>query len=264
MGALLVLFVLIRMLANAAEDVTNAVNKRPRRPRLTDRINNWKPSGRQRRYGFRRYLADLWADAWTDARASRDAKRAAAQQPAPAAGPAPAPGPQPQPARRPSPRPQPGPDPAAARPGLRLVPPATPGPATPPAPSPSPSSPSAPAPATPPAGNTQTPAQPAGKETPMATSGEITNVPAARSFAEAMLAHNKEVMGEIEHARASLTSRGISGPVIDELNRLREHYAQADGQWESLLKAIGEHERLAEQARATQGAAKDMSFYTNA
>jgi hypothetical protein len=96
------------------------------------------------------------------------------------------------------------------------------------------------------------------------TSGEITSVAAARSFADAMLVHNKEVMAEIERAQNSLSSRGISGPVIAELNSLREYYAQAGGRWEALLQAIGQHERLAEQVRATQGAAKDTSFYTNA
>lgn len=255
MEALLVLFVIVRVLANAAEDVSNAVNKRPRRPRLTDRINNWNPSGGNGRYGARRYLGDLWQDAWTDARAARDAKRvkklaerAAAQTPDP-----------PPPAPAPSPRPAPA---AGGRPDLRLVPPA--GQTADPADPAGPPAPSTPDPATPPAGdNTPPPAQPAGKEDPMAT-GEVTNVPAARSFAEAMNAHNKEVLAEIERARASLEGRGISGPVIAELNSLREYYAQAGGRWEGLLKAIGAHERLAEQARATQGAAKDMSFYTNA
>ena len=256
MEALLILFVVVRMLANAAEDVSNAVKGRPRRPRLPDRINNWKPNGGKGRYGARRYLGDLWQDAWTDARAAREAKRVkklaekAATPPAAPADPAAAPA-------------KPKPDPAAGRPDLRLVPPAgaTPGPAAPPSPSPSPSTPD---PATPPAGDNQTPAPPAGKDNPMATTGEITSVPAARSFAEAMFAHNKEVAGEIEHARASLSGKGITGPVISELNSLREYYAQAGARWEDLLKAIGDHERLAEAARNTQGAAKDMSFYTNA
>lgn len=248
MEALFVLFVIVRVLTNAAEDLHNAAKGRPRRPRLTDRINNWNGSA-SGRYGGRRYLADLWQDAWQDARASREAKRAkraaelVAEQPdttpKPTTAPTTVPGPQPAPAPTPGPK-------------LRLVPGPTPSPT--------------PDPATPPAGgNTQTPAQPAGKDnTPMNTSGEITSVPAARSFAEAMLKHNKDVMGEIEHARASLDSRGISGPVIAELNSLREYYAQAGGRWEGLLKAIGDHERLAEAARNTQGAAKDMSFYTNA
>ena len=253
MEALLILFVVVRMLTNAAEDLHNAAKGRPRRPRLTDRLTAANGSGSSR-YGARRYVGDLWQDAWSDARTSRDAKRAKRDADrAAAAQPDPAPA-APQPAPKPSPRPRPDPistpDPAGEQPKLRLVP----DPTT-----------QTPDPATPPAGDNPTPAQPAGKDNPMSTtSGEITSVPAARSFAEAMLAHNSEVMGEMEHARASLSSRGISGPVIDELNSLREYYAQAGGRWEGLLKAIGQHERLAEQVRATQGAAKDTSFYTNA
>jgi hypothetical protein len=266
MEALFVLFVIVRLLTNAAEDLHNAAKGRPRRPRLTDRINNWNGSG-SGRYGARRYLADLWQDAWNDARAKRDAKRAkqaADAQPSPNPDPAPAPTPAPEPGEQPKPKPSPRPRPAPTpptpptppasgeQPKLRLVP-------DPAAPTPDP--------ATPPAGDTpQTPAQPAGKEDPMSTtaSGEITSVAAARSFADAMLVHNKEVMAEIERAQNSLSSRGISGPVIAELNSLREYYAQAGGRWEGLLKAIAQHERLAEQVRATQGAAKDTSFYTNA
>jgi hypothetical protein len=335
MEALLVLFVIVRMLTNAAEDLHNAAKGRPRRPRLTDRINNFTGSGNNR-YGARRYLADLWTDAWTDARTKRDAKRA---KQAPAAQPDPGPPPAPEQQPKPKPSPRPRPDQNTGRPELRLVPPPfTPDPASPVAgpaagqrrcnrpgciygqiigtrpwpgtpgsspdadqlcdrcgwlsshftgrtfdqrlagaPQPS-DAPPAPTPgdfgpssisglAPPPAGdNTPTPAQPAGKEDPMSgtTSGEITSVAAARSFADAMLVHNKEVMAEIERAQNSLSSRGISGPVIAELNSVREYYAQAGGRWEALLQAIGQHERLAEQVRATQGAAKDTSFYTNA
>ena len=351
MEALLVFWVIVRVLANAAEDLGNAARGRPRRPRLVEQMarsrkTGPKPDPKPDRYGARRYAADLWQDAWTDARAKRDAKRAAPKQPDPAATPTPAekPTPAPVPAAKPAPTPGPQqpPNPAAGpagagRPALRLVPPPSldlPDPATPaatgtpnasavrcnrpvcvygfiighrpwpgaagsspdadqlcdrcgwlsshvtartfdqrmagppgPAQTPDPATPPAgntPDPATPPAGDTPTPAQPAGKDTTMPTTGEITSVQAARSFAEAMAKHNTDVMGEIEHAHASLASRGVSGPVVDQLSTVREYYAQAGARWDDLLKAIGQHEALAEAARNTQGAAKDMSFYTNA
>jgi hypothetical protein len=95
-------------------------------------------------------------------------------------------------------------------------------------------------------------------------SGEITSVPVAKQFATAMLAHNKEIAGEIEHARASLVSRGVHGPVIDEITRLREHYTRSQALWNELFRQISIHEALAEQVRNLKGAAHDMSFYTNA
>jgi hypothetical protein len=95
------------------------------------------------------------------------------------------------------------------------------------------------------------------------TSGETTTVTGTRTFVDAMIAHNTAVRAEIEQAAAGLASAGITGPVLDGLHELAGHYDGARGRWDSLGAALKQHEALAEQARATHGAATDMTFYTD-
>jgi hypothetical protein len=95
------------------------------------------------------------------------------------------------------------------------------------------------------------------------TSGETTTVTGTRAFVDAMIAHNSEVRAEIEQASAGLATAGITGPVLDGLHELAGHYDGARGHWDSLGAALKQHEALGEQARATHGAATDMTFYTD-
>ena len=97
---------------------------------------------------------------------------------------------------------------------------------------------------------------------PMVT-GETTTVAGSRVFVDAMLAHNTQFQAEIERAAAGLAGAGITGPVLDGLHELREHYAGAGARWEALGAALKEHEALAELVRATLGAATDLTFYTD-
>jgi hypothetical protein len=92
---------------------------------------------------------------------------------------------------------------------------------------------------------------------------EATTTAGTRAFVDAMLAHNKEVRAEIERAAADLARSGITGPVLDGLHAVAGHYDGARGRWEALSAAIKQHEALAEQVRATGGAASGMSFYTD-
>ena len=94
-------------------------------------------------------------------------------------------------------------------------------------------------------------------------SGETTTTASTRAFVDAMIAHNAQVRAEIERAAAGLATAGITGAVLDGVRELAGHYDGARGRWDALGAALKQHEALAEQARATAGAATDMSFYTS-
>jgi hypothetical protein len=94
-------------------------------------------------------------------------------------------------------------------------------------------------------------------------SGETTTVAGTRAFVDAMIAHNTQVRAEIEQAAASLAAGGLTGPVLDGLHELAGHYGGARLRWDGLGAALKQHEALAERARATAGAATDMTFYTD-
>src|SRR4051812_10884214 len=70
------------------------------------------------------------------------------------------------------------------------------------------------------------PLQPGLKEQPTMTtvSGETTTTASTRAFVDAMLAHNTDVRAEIERAAAGLARAGVSGPVLDGLHELAQHY----------------------------------------
>jgi hypothetical protein len=93
-------------------------------------------------------------------------------------------------------------------------------------------------------------------------SGETTTAASTRTFVNAMIAHNTDVRAEIEQAAAGLATAGITGPVLDGLHELAQHYAGAHGHWDTLSTALKQHEALAQQARATDGIAVDTAFYT--
>jgi hypothetical protein len=94
-------------------------------------------------------------------------------------------------------------------------------------------------------------------------SGETTTTASTRAFVAAMLTHTTAVRAEIERAAAGLATAGITGPVLDGLHDLARHYAGARGHWDTLSTALKQHEALALQARATDGTAVDMAFYTD-
>jgi hypothetical protein len=94
-------------------------------------------------------------------------------------------------------------------------------------------------------------------------SGETTTTASTRAFVDAMISHNTDVRAEIERAVAGLATAGVTGPVLDGLYELAQHYAGARGHWDTLSSALKQHEALAQQARATDGIAVDMAFYTD-
>ena len=94
-------------------------------------------------------------------------------------------------------------------------------------------------------------------------SGEITTTAGTRAFIDAMIAHTGDVRAQIEQATAGLADAGITGPALDRLLELTQHYTGARGHWDTLSTALEQHEALTQQARATPGAATDMTFYTD-